>query len=441
VPQLRAFTPLRHRGFRYLAAGQLTSSLGDACYTVALPWYVLAARGSPLLLGTALAAYGIARIALLAVGGRASDRWGPWTVMITADIARLLAIAALALASASRPAGVGLLIPIAVLLGAGGGLFLPSALAIVPALLPGPDLQSGNALASASVQFAALIGPALGGAIVALTGPPPAFWIDAASFAVSVATLTRIRALQHASTAAPYPSGVSQPGQDIRQADTTRPNSPQTTWQFVRSTRVLQIVLLVTFTANLGLGGQSEVALPALAHGPLEASADGYGGLLAAFSAGALIGTMLAGHARLVRRPALVGSLAYLTAAGCLAAVPYLGGIIPAGVALANFGALVSIGNIILITAFQRWAPPAIMGRLMSLLLLASFGAFPISAALGGVIVRHLGPAPFFPLAAVGITASIAVALSYKQWREFGASPITSPQVTDTPGAHQPLGH
>ncbi|HEX3964531.1 MAG TPA: hypothetical protein VHZ03_49120, partial [Trebonia sp.] len=108
-----------------------------------------------------------------------------------------------------------------------------------------------------------------------------------------------------------------------------------------------------------------------------------------------------------------------------------LGGIFPAGAALATFGALVSFGNIILITAFQRWAPPAIMGRLMSLLLLASFGAFPISAALGGVVVRRLGPAPFFPLAAAGISTAIIVALTCKQWRRFGTDPVTSPQFTD----------
>src|ERR1700722_5992598 len=54
----RALAPLRHQGFRLLTIGQVTSNVGDACYAVALPWYVLAAHGGVLLLGTALAAYG-----------------------------------------------------------------------------------------------------------------------------------------------------------------------------------------------------------------------------------------------------------------------------------------------------------------------------------------------------------------------------------------------
>jgi MFS family permease len=413
VPRPRGLAPLRHRGFRYLAAGQLASGLGDACYSVALPWYVLSTSGGVLMLGIVLAVYGVARVALLAVGGHASDRWGPWTVMMAADTARLLAITTLALASVSHPAGLGLLVPVAAVLGAGEGLFLPASLAIVPALLPGPELQRGNALASATTQLAALAGPVFGGALVALAGPPAAFWIDAATFATSAATLARIRSWQRADL---YLSRDSSPAQQ---------DTPQI-WPLVRSTRVLQVVLLVVTAANLGLGGESEVALPALAHGPLQAGADGYGGLLAAFGAGALTGTVLTGTvlaSRLARRPTLTGSLAYLAAAVCLAAVPYLGGVIPAGIALATFGALVSLGNIILITTFQRWAPPAIMGRLMSLVLVASFGTLPLSAPLASVIVRHLGPAPFFPLAAAGIAAAIIVALSSKPWRRFGTEP------------------
>ena len=61
----RTLAPLRHRGFRLLVAGQVTSNVGDACYAVALPWYVLAGHGGTVLLGTVLAAYGIPRTALI----------------------------------------------------------------------------------------------------------------------------------------------------------------------------------------------------------------------------------------------------------------------------------------------------------------------------------------------------------------------------------------
>src|SRR5260370_24669795 len=194
----RGLAPLRHRGFRFLVGGQLASNVGDAFYAVALPWYVLANHGGALLLGPVLAAYGVPRTVLLVVGGQASDRWRPWMVMMTSDSVRALAAAALAVAAASGPARAVVLVPIAAVLGAGEGLFLPGSFAIVPALLPDEELQSGNALASGVTQLAMLAGPAVGGALVALVGPAPAFAIDAATFVISALTLAGVRSAQRA---------------------------------------------------------------------------------------------------------------------------------------------------------------------------------------------------------------------------------------------------
>jgi MFS family permease len=429
-----SLAPLRHRGFRLLAAGQLASNVGDACYAVALPWYVLAGHGGALLLGTVLAAYGIPRTALLAIGGHASDRWRPWTVMMASDTVRALAVAALAVAAALGPARAVILVPIAAVLGAGEGLFLPGSFAIVPALLPDEDLQSGNALASGGTQLATLAGPAVGGLLVALLGPSPAFALDAASFVVSALMLARLRgaarpavasAARPASPAAASPATASPAGPA---AAGPVPGTP-TLRGLLRSERVLQVALLITIAANLGSGGVSEVALPALAHGPLRDGAAGYGGLIAAFGAGALLGTLAAGRARRARRPAIAGSFAYLAEAVFLGAVPYLGGTIPAGAALAAFGLLNGFGNVLVITTFQRWAPPALLGRLTGLLMLCSFGVFPVSVVLGAVAVHNVGPAPFFPFAGAAIAIAIVVGLSQRSWREFGAvTPAASRQ-------------
>jgi MFS family permease len=189
LPVPRALAPLRHRGYRMLAAGQVTSNVGDACYAVALPWFVLSGHGGTALLGLVLAAYGIPRTALIMAGGWASDRWRPQTVMLAADAVRVLAAAALAVTAAAGPARAALLVPVAVVLGAGEGMFLPASFSVIPSLLPGEDLQAGNALASGATQLASLAGPAAGGALVALGSPAAAFGLDAASFAVSAATL------------------------------------------------------------------------------------------------------------------------------------------------------------------------------------------------------------------------------------------------------------
>jgi predicted MFS family arabinose efflux permease len=449
----RGLAPLRHRGFRLLVTGQLASNVGDAFYAVALPWYVLASHGGALLLATVLAAYGIPRTVLVAVGGYASDRWQPWRVMMSADAVRAVAVAAMAVAAFTGPPNPAVLVPIAVVIGAGEGLFLPGSFSIIPALLPDSDLQAGNSVAFAGTELATLAGPAIGGGIVALAGPAAAFVADAATFVLSAATLAGVTVVQQArrgqpaagpaaGPAGPLPSpgettAGTPPGEDGTQ------NSPQqvppTLWRLIRSDRALQIILLVTLAANLGSGGLGDVALPALAHGPFHAGAAGYGGLIAAIGAGALIGTIAAGQSHRFRRPALVASAAFLIEAVFMAIVPYLGSAIPAAVALALFGALNGFGNVLAVTAVQRWAPPELLGRLMGLVLLASFGIFPVSVILGGLVVHDFGPAPFFPAAAAALAVAVLGGLTQRSWREFGMSAPedTAAEVPDqdTPAA------
>ena len=60
--------PLGVRSFRLLAGGQFTSTIGDYCYAVALPWLVLSNRGGVILLGIVLACYGVPRTVLIPVG-------------------------------------------------------------------------------------------------------------------------------------------------------------------------------------------------------------------------------------------------------------------------------------------------------------------------------------------------------------------------------------
>jgi MFS family permease len=412
----RALAPLRHRGYRLLVTGQVTSNLGDACYAVALPWFVLAGHGGTVLLGTVLAAYGVPRTATIMAGGWASDRFRPHTVMLAADAVRVLAMAALAVTAAAGPARAALLVPVAVVLGAGEGMFLPASFSVIPSLLPDADLQAGNALASGGTQLASLAGPAIGGALVALGSPSAAFGLDAASFAVSAATLLALRPPQ----AGPAPAPGAEAGGDGRAGagGTAGPGLRD----LLRTQRVLYVLIGVNIAANLGSAGLDGVALPALAHGPLHASAQGYGAILAGFAAGALAGTLAAGRAGQPRRPVITASLAFLVMAAAIAVTPFLGSVGRVVAAQAVFGICNGFGNTYTITAFQRWAPRKCLGRLNGLLLLTSFGVAPASVLLAAWSGRELGPAAFFLFAAVTVAAAVTGGLSQRSWRDFGAA-------------------
>src|SRR5580700_10312302 len=118
--------PLAMRSFRLLTGGQFASTVGDYCYAVALPWLVLSSHGGVLLLGTVLACYGVPRTVLIPVGGVLADKVGPRTLMLTSDVVRCVLVAALAVLATRHTVSLATLGPLAALIGAGEGLFVPA---------------------------------------------------------------------------------------------------------------------------------------------------------------------------------------------------------------------------------------------------------------------------------------------------------------------------
>lgn len=430
---------LSNRNFRLLCAGQLASTVGDYCYAVALPWLVLSARGGPVLLGTVLACYGVPRTALIPVGGILADKFAPRATMLAADAVRAVLVTALVVFAVGHVASLAALAPVAALLGAGEGVFIPASFSIIPGLLSPDQLQAGNALNSAIVQVGSLAGPALGGILVAIAGPAPGFAVDAGSFVISALTLAMIRRERPAglstpdgfseatpgrsATAPPADVTVTASGETVTASGETVGAGPKATepvglWQLLRTARVLQVLLAVSVIANLAFAGTFEVALPALAHARFGAA--GYGALIACLGAGAVAGTLAAARGGALRRPAIAACGSYLLAAVSAALIPFLGGLTGAAVASLVLGACTGFGNVTMITMLQRWAPKRLLGRVMSLVMLASMGTFPVSVAVSGVLVRALGPVAFFPVAGLVLALAILGSLSQRELREFG---------------------
>ena len=411
--------PLASRGLRLLAAGQFTSTVGDYCYAVALPWLVLSAHGGAILLGSVLACYGLPRTVLIPVGGLLTDRIGARTIMLVADAVRCGLVIVLVVLAARHVVSLALLGPVAALLGAGEGLFIPASFSITPSLLEPEHLAAGNAVNSAAVQAGSVAGPVLGGLLVAVAGSAPAFAVDAASFAISALSLALIRPRPSA-TPATTPGSPAGLDRAERAAGNTTPAADQGVWSLLRQSRLLKVVVVVVIAANLAFGGTFEVALPALAHARFGPG--GYGALIACLGTGAVIGTLAAARGGNAGRPALVASGSFLVEAVAVAFIPFLGGLPGAAAATFVLGACNGMGNVVFLTLVQRWAPPRLLGRVMSVIMLAGLGSFPLSVAVSGVLVHRLGPSPFFPVAAATVAIAVLGAVSQREFRDFGSA-------------------
>jgi MFS family permease len=422
--------PLGIRNFQLLSAGQLASTVGDYCYAVALPWLVLSTHGSPVELGGVLACYGIPRAALITVGGSLADRISPRRLMLCSDAGRCALTALFAIFAAAHVTSLAALGPVAALLGAGAALFMPASYAILPSLLTPGKLQAGNAVYNAAVQGGALLGPAIGGAVVAVAGPAQAFAIDAVSYAVSAASLALIRSVSPGGALAPD-GAASRPGAPA----TARYGAQErvTIWTLLARERVLQLILAVLVGANFAVTASFEVALPVLSHARFGPS--GYGAIMACFGAASVVGTLTAARASGLSKPAVVSASVFLIAALAVASVPAAKGLPGAATAMCVFGLVAGFGNVIFVTLIQRWAPPAMLGRVMGVVMLGSLGSFPIATAIAGMLARHLGPSPVFVISGTLLALAILAGLTQDKFRAFGA-PASSPRVATSGNMH-----
>jgi MFS family permease len=389
--------PLHYRDFRLLFSGQLISIIGDNFYEVALPWLVLSKGGNAQDLGIVLVAYGIPRVSTVLVGGWLSDRLRPRRIMLSADCARMLLVGALAALAVWGHPAIWQICALVAPLGLFAGLFIPASWAMTPDVLPDDALQAGNSLNFSWVQLANLAGPVIGGLVVGWFRSGIALAVDAFTFIASAATLAAMRGGRKPE---PMVTGVEESQQE-RQTEYATGNEMSAVqraseigiWQFLRGSRLFQLILLMVIAFNLIYGGTLEVGLPALAHGPLHAGATGYGTLLAAFGAGALVGGMSGGFLAHVPRPWLVNMVVWALQGLAVVAIPLTGTITGSAIALGLMGLCNGLGNVSFLTLVQQALPRHLMGRFMGAIAFGNFGLFPISVAVAGFAVAAFGPA------------------------------------------------
>ncbi|EFH82695.1 MFS transporter [Ktedonobacter racemifer] len=408
------FHPFRVHNFTLLFGGQTISVLGDALYAVALPWLVLTTGGSAQELGLVLTAYGIPRAASMLVGGWLSDRLHPRRVMLMADAVRLLLMALLAALALGGHPTVFQFCAIAVPLGAFGGAFTPASMSILPDTLSNENLQAGNGLMMSSMQGANLIGSAFAGVVMAAFTAGAALAIDAATFLVSALSLALMRTPSRA-TSSTKEAGASR---ENPSASTQEQGTRISFWQYLRTSRLIQVTLLLFIVISLCSGGLVEVALPALIHSPMHGSASSYGVILAAWGAGALVGAIFAGMLGKRKHKGLIVFLGGLIVAAMIALLP-IGGI-PGAIVCMLIGGIANSGlTILLFTAVQLNIPSHLMGRVMGLLMFCSFGMYPFSVALAGVLSNQFGPAILFPFGGLFLALAMLFGMTQTALREI----------------------
>jgi MFS family permease len=397
------------RRFWWVWSGEALSLFGDLSFEVAFAWLVLSTSGSAATLGLVLVVGGVPRALLLLAGGAITDRFTPRTVMLVSHLGRAVAVTALTVLVAADTLHLWHLYAIAVAFGVAEAFFWPASASIVPTLVTPDRLPRANALVGAAEQAARLGGPLLGGALVALGGSVSAMAFNAATFLVAAGTV-----LMAPRTAA-APSGHRSVVGEIRAG-----------LRYAARSYEIRIVLVIVSAATLSYAGLFRVGLPALSkqfsHGT-GSGAVGLGVLLAAWGLGQLAGTVAATLTGLPRRWGLL-IVAMAVAEGATFAVL---GFVPSLAVAAALLALLGVGvayssDVALPTFVQTRTPPALLGRVNSLIDLPRVTLEPVSVAVLGLLTAVDLRWAFVAAAVPTLAAGIGLALSPRARRMTAAA-------------------
>jgi predicted MFS family arabinose efflux permease len=361
---------------------------------VALAWLVYRTSHSAVLLGLMGLAGGLPAALMTPFAGVLADRGDPRRLLLSAQaLAALLALLLAVLVLLGRLHGAGILALVCVQ-GIVSGVDRPVRQMFMARLVARRE-DLGSALATSSMVYdaARLLGPALGGLVLARFREGPAFGLNALAQALGLALLLAIRPPPRPAPAAPGAGVAAALAQGLRYAGGSPP---------VRS-----ILLLSAGISFAGIGYL--VLMPVMATDVLRGGPHTLGLLLSAVGAGAMAGGVLLGlRPGLAGRPRLVSGGAGLFGLALLvfSLSRWLGlSVLALGAAGLGIMAMMTGSGTILLTR----ADPDQHGRVMSLFTLSYLGAAPLGSLGAGLLGRRIG-------APATIAASAVLCLAAAAW-------------------------
>ena len=392
----RMFASLRkHRNYRRFFVGQAVSVSGTWMQNVAAAWLVLELTGSPVAVGVLALCKFLPFTLFSPFAGLLVDRLDARRTVIGTQAVLMLVAVALAVLAFADAAAVSAVYALVALGGAALVLDAPARQALTFQMVGPRELPNAVALNASIVNAARVVGPALGGLLVAAVGVAFCFAVNAASFLAVLAGLLLIRKrelyrLERAET----------PGLVDGMRETLR---------YVRRTPLVAAVLATVLLATL-FSFNFNVLLPVLARETVGAGADVFGAIGASFGAGALVGALLtASLGRASPRALVVGVAAFGLAQLLLAPQE---SVTAAAILLFAAGVSFTLWTANANAILQLGAPDHLRGRVLALYFFAFHGSMPLGGLLAGWLAAAGGtPLAFAVAGVVALAAALAAAV------------------------------
>ena len=366
---------LRSKNYRLFFAGQGISLIGTWMTQLATIWLVYNLTNSPLMLGVVGFSSQIPSFFLAPFGGVFVDRFSRYRTLIGTQVLAMIQSLTLAVLALTGMIQVWHIIVLSLCQGFINALDAPARQAFVPELVEHrEDLANAIAINSTMINGARLIGPAIGGLLIARVGTGYCFLIDGLSYIAVIAALLAMKVK-------PWKNVVSDgnPLQKVKEGFVYAFSFPP-----IRS-----ILLLSTLVSLMGL--QNTILVPVIAEQVLKGGAETLGFLMAASGVGALTGGIY-----LATRQTIFGIGNLIAFAPGILGTGLIAFSLSRFLPLSLFTMLfVGLGTILQIAASNTFLQTIVeddkRGRLMSLYTMSFLGMIPVGNLLGGILASHIG--------------------------------------------------
>jgi MFS family permease len=403
-PLLSTFRSLRNRNYRLFWIGQLISKTGSWMQQIALSWLILQMTNSPLALG-ALTTVRFAPILVFSLfGGVFADRFPKRRTLIWTQATMLVQGAAMTMLTATHLINIPEIFVLSIIMGLATAMDNPTRQAFVVELVGRNDVPNAVALNSTLFNTTRIVGPAIGGVLIATVGMAVCFGIDAVSYLAVLIGLVMIRSDQLFVDQRPRQrrNVFAEIGEGLRYA-----------------ARTPDAVLVLMMMAVIGTFGYNfSVILPLIAQDVLHTGAAGFGTLTSAMGIGSLVAALgIAYVDRPTRRALIVGAIGFCVLLG---AVAVAGHMIVALLVLIGLGVCSIVFTATANTRLQLVSRPEFRGRVMSMYMLLFAGTTPIGSLIVGSLADRQGVQTAIMELAIVCAIGIAGAMVYAHRRLQG---------------------
>jgi MFS family permease len=415
----------------YLALESATvlSGTANGITMVAFPWLVLDVTGDATAAGTISAVTALPLLAATLFSGTLVDMAGRRRVSVASDVLSMLSVALVPVLAATVGFDFWLLLLVAAL----GAVFDPAGITAREAMLPEAAaaarlrLERANGIHEAAYGLAFLLGPGMGGLLIALVGVTSTFWVTAAAFALSALVVFVVR----------IPGGGRPPAHARPRGFWT---STREGFAFLWRDRVLRTVALLSAALVALWLPVDGVVLPY--HYNAHDEPGQLGWLVTAMSGGGAVGALLyaAAAMRVPRRTAFIVALLGTS-------IPLLGmALLPPYPAMLAFGFATGLffGPINPITniAMQERTPTALRGRVVGAIGATAYAAGPVGYLVAGPLVEGFGVRTTLLVLGAALAVACAVGAALPALRGLDDPPMvhatTHPDL-DTLNPDRPL--